>query len=152
MKALLDQAVSLVATATAGLRFSRFGSDSLFSVEVYNNVLPPRDTDDLDSLAPFCLVTPGQGGRNDKSVRRLALVFCLYQEERSDAVEELSSLEDAVSSIAHPGAWTPWVLREHSDYFGLDREKPGQPHPLYYYTVLLDLMTDNPNRNRPWRV
>ncbi len=148
MRALLELIRDRAQNLTAAMQFARRNPKELATIDYFLNVMPARETDDL---APFCLISPGKGGRNEKRRRQAELTFCLWQEDRDQALTDLSILEDAVALLAHPGQWHPWVLASHEDFYGVDKDSGVQAHPQYYYTVLLQFMTNETLKHTPWR-
>lgn len=147
MKELLELVRLRAMTATAALRFTRRLVFDPVTIDYYLNTEPPRE---LTDLAPFCLIMPGKGSRTDKRVRQINVLFCLYNESREDAVTDLDLLETAAGNLSHPGCWTPWVQDRFSDFFG-NADSGAQPHPLYYYSILLDFAANETLKFTPWR-
>ncbi|MDX9894333.1 MAG: hypothetical protein RBS34_02740 [Desulfofustis sp.] len=147
MKELLEAVRDRVQALTASLRFARRGAAEAVAIDIYLNAEPARQSDEL---APFCLVLPRGGGVAGRRRRQVEAVFCLHCDDRVQAVAELATLESALVELSHPGGWQPWVQQGYEDYFG-SKEHGYQPHPHYYYTVMLDFTHSLPVNHKPWR-
>ena len=149
IKPLLDLVETRAAAITADLRFARPPEGARVAIDYHLHALPPRTK--VEDQPPFALLLPGPGRAGERSQRRVDLVFCLYNEDRAQALVDLDELEGAVFGLSHPGQWTPWVLESMTDSFGPDRESAEQPHPYYYYTVTLEFVAAQTLRHKPWR-
>ena len=116
-------------------------------ITYYLNDLPAKNQ---ESLCPMCLIFPRTGAARTKKHRRVELLFVLYQPDREQALADLDKLENALSMMAHPGKWSPWVQKDFTDFFG-NEDNGMQPHPLYCYTISIDFESSQTLHYSPLR-
>lgn len=149
MKELLELVRHRAMAETGGLLFARRGSGVLVAIDYHLNTVPSRKP--LEDLAPFCLIAPLNGVAGERLRRKVTVIYCLYNENRDQALVDLDTLGKAVFELSHPGKWTPWVLEKMVDHYGVDEDSGSQPHPQYYYTATLDFVAAQTKRHKPWR-
>lgn len=148
MKTLLNQIRDRAAALTDPVLFNRRNPDGGATIDYHLNVEPAREND--ADLAPFCLILPRGFSSKERRIQRVEVVYCLHNENRAEALDDLDQLYTTVFPLSHPGGWTPWKLENFEGYFG-DRETGFQPHPTYYCTFLIEFISNQTLRySSPW--
>jgi hypothetical protein len=147
MKALLEMVKTRAEALTAALRFSREGAAAEVTIDYHLNVLPARD---MEELAPFCWLFPGPGSVGKQQERHVVVMFCFKEEDRATALVKLDQLVAALPLLSHPGGWSPWSQKTFADSFG-EGDAGVQPHPLYYYKIVLGFHSNATLQYTPYR-
>lgn len=147
MKVLLDLIKTRAKALTDSMTFSRHGRTSGVALDYHLNVLPAKE---VTELAPFCLVGPLDGSIGTTRSLKMSLQFCLYQENRDQAITDLENLTAPLWQLSHPGAWSPWTVKQVHDFFGA-KDNGEQPHPLYFYTLHIAFENPQTLKFKPWR-
>lgn len=146
MKDLLEKVKARTIKLTADLRYKREGSGEV-PIDFHLNVLPERT---MEEIAPFCWIFPGPGSTGKQRERNVVVLFCFKEEDRAGALTKLDQLVSSLHLMAHPGGWQPWVQKSFHDSFG-EGEAGTQPHPLYFYKIVMGFMNNETLQYTPWR-
>lgn len=147
MKELLAATKTQAIALTSGLTFLQEKPKEQVPINFHLLALPDRN---LTSMAPFCVIHPVTGSLgNDQRLIRVALRFGLYQPAPAPALTELDNLVEAVWPLARRGNIPGFMVQECDDFFGVD-ETNQQPHPLYFYTLVLKFVEDRVALSRTW--
>jgi hypothetical protein len=129
----------MASTLTAGATFDTDRAGSKAEISYHSHVMPPRSA--TAKTMPFCLVKARGFTLHPSQRRQIELLYGLYQDDRDKAMDDLETLEGLLIPLTRRGNQWPvgWKITDVSGWGG-DRETGVQPHPEYYYTVLLDFV------------
>jgi hypothetical protein len=136
----LMQAVAVIASAlTDPVKFTT-NSAGTAKITYHQQTMPPRSAGEIVDIMPFCLIRPREYSMHPSRRAQIELQYCLYQPTRATALTDIASLMTMVEGLAVRGApYAGWKLASVACTPG-EKETGLQPHPEYYFSVLMDFI------------
>lgn len=145
MIALINHAATIAASLTAATNFTSNSGDPA-KIVYHENVMPARAKGTDEEIAPFCLVRISDFSLYPSRRQTVELLFCLYQPDRADAITDLETLAALLEPLALRGKpWTGCKIESITGNLG-EKDTGVQPHPYYYFTLRLSLISAHISR------
>ncbi len=136
---ILQTIATAASDLTAGQSWDTNAGHSA-AIVYHQHVMPARSNTEAADVMPFCLVKAREFILFPGRRQTIELVYCLYNDSRTDAMSDMDRLTDLLEPLARRGQnLGGWKVAEITGYAG-DKDTGVQPHPEYYLTVAISLI------------